>query len=558
MEEAKSYEQRTRQVAAQAKEIILSQPLEVKVDLERHHKIIDHALTALRHAVHTGQATSECAEAGVEGVFMSDGLIPVELKQALLEHTVALETAPPDWHPDSNEQVLDLVHPSLYCYKRDLLLPIPGPSGLVPVELPPELVAFMNSAPSARQVRETEESEFEVPLHSWLPTDVVVYPNGDIEFLSYIANLHPIQHKALYGVLEQILARFIPLWTKTLRTAVELPDRPHRVNVDSSEWYDEKEIEPIKQRLLAEGKFVREECEDDDEFADRLHDTAYEEWCEIRRPVQPPVPKFEPRTSDCLGEIVKKGTQFLGYGAYGREFEGIRQLVNIAKKGQVAQTLDLRGRHLQVIVKLGNIVLTPEKPEFKGGSWHVEGIPDEHIVASGIYYYFSENITESRLAFRCAIDEPDYEQNDSKGVLDIYGLEDTVELNQDLGSVNTLPDRCIAFSNFFQHCVQPFRLIDESKPGVRKILVFFLVDPSVRIPSTLSEGVRRWDWVFNELDAAWPHMPSVLRRIICGYLGLMTHEEAIQARLQLMKERKFFIKRNTEEVFTRPFSLCEH
>lgn len=30
-------------------------------------------------------------------------------------------------------------------------------------------------------------------------------------------------------------------------------------------------------------------------------------------------------------------------------------------------------RGLQVIVKLANIELTPEKPEYKGGSWHVEG-----------------------------------------------------------------------------------------------------------------------------------------------------------------------------------------
>jgi Protein of unknown function (DUF4246) len=31
------------------------------------------------------------------------------------------------------------------------------------------------------------------------------------------------------------------------------------------------------------------------------------------------------------------------------------------------------GRPLQVIVKLANIELTPEKPKYNGGSWHVEG-----------------------------------------------------------------------------------------------------------------------------------------------------------------------------------------
>jgi len=32
-----------------------------------------------------------------------------------------------------------------------------------------------------------------------------------------------------------------------------------------------------------------------------------------------------------------------------------------------------KGEGLQVIVKLANIHLTPEKPTYNGGSWHVEG-----------------------------------------------------------------------------------------------------------------------------------------------------------------------------------------
>jgi hypothetical protein len=46
-----------------------------------------------------------------------------------------------------------------------------------------------------------------------------------------------------------------------------------------------------------------------------------------------------------------------------------------------------------VIVKLANIILTPEKPQYKGGVWHVEGMNNEHIVSSGIYYYDAENVS---------------------------------------------------------------------------------------------------------------------------------------------------------------------
>jgi len=44
--------------------------------------------------------------------------------------------------------------------------------------------------------------------------------------------------------------------------------------------------------------------------------------------------------------------------------------------------------------------LSPEKPNYDGGSWHVEGQLNEQICASALYYYDCENITESHLAFR--------------------------------------------------------------------------------------------------------------------------------------------------------------
>ena len=65
--------------------------------------------------------------------------------------------------------------------------------------------------------------------------------------------------------------------------------------------------------------------------------------------------------------------------------------------------IDLRDTSVQVIVKLANIELTPEKPEYPGGVWHIEGMENENIVASGIYYYTSENITSSLLSFRAAV-----------------------------------------------------------------------------------------------------------------------------------------------------------
>jgi hypothetical protein len=62
---------------------------------------------------------------------------------------------------------------------------------------------------------------------------------------------------------------------------------------------------------------------------------------------------------------------------------------------------------IQVIVKLANIHLTPENPEYRGGSWHTEGLLNEHIVSTALYYYDSENITDCTLDFRTCADKED-------------------------------------------------------------------------------------------------------------------------------------------------------
>ena len=52
--------------------------------------------------------------------------------------------------------------------------------------------------------------------------------------------------------------------------------------------------------------------------------------------------------------------------------------------------IDLRSDYLdgvQVIFKLANIHLTPDKPQYNGSEWHVEGALNEHICATALFYY---------------------------------------------------------------------------------------------------------------------------------------------------------------------------
>jgi len=218
-----------------------------------------------------------------------------------------------------------------------------------------------------------------------------------------------------------------------------------------------------------------------------------------------------------------------------------------------------------VIVKLANIELTPEKPKYLGGSWHVEGMRNESIVASGIYYYVSENITQSELQFRVAVKQPyEIQQDPGDGQYEcgvIYGLDNDYELNQPLGSVITQENRCIVFPNIFQHKVAPFELKDKTKPGHRKILVFFLIDPNNQVISTAKVYPQRSDWFMEELFKIKPFsslQKEILELIMSYCRWPMTLTEAKVHRAGLMAERKYFIDESNEQFFERRFSLCEH
>ena len=79
-----------------------------------------------------------------------------------------------------------------------------------------------------------------------------------------------------------------------------------------------------------------------DEINDNIDDAKREEledeWFKNRVPIPVPIPEFDPALFHCAPD----------------------------------QLVDLKGCRLQVIVKIGNIELTPEKPCYDGGSWHVE------------------------------------------------------------------------------------------------------------------------------------------------------------------------------------------
>ena len=436
---------------------------------------VDYALQEMLHLASVPNAPP------VDGGWLSDSLLPELLAASFAANVRPLELSCTDWHPRSDQQVLDLVHPSLYPLVSGVTRGADG-----------ETLRLPRAAGSNTSER-----------FQWLPAEFRVSDLGKTSIRSYINNLNPRHHTPLYLDIAGIFSRFVPLFENVI--ADLRSPRPPRHSPDMYSLYPEFSYE------------AHEECDSHEDA-----DAAWDEFNENKEPNIEPVGAFEPPPP--------------------------------------VDPVSLRGRTLRVIVKIGEIVLTPEKPEYPGGSWHVEGMKNEFICATGIYYFGEDNVSPSELHFRKAVCEPDYEQDDRLGVESVYGLADEEALVQPAGRIVTKAGRCVAFPNVYQHQVQPFKLLDATKPGRRKILVFFLCDPDVDVISTASVPPQQASWRAEDIDATGALAPLLpeLRRRIYSYLDWMTPEQAEEYRLQLMDERSQFLVENGEQVFNRPLSLCEH
>lgn len=310
----------------------------------------------------------ELAQRGCfDAIWYSDKLIAPDLSAALKSAVERLEAGEKDWHPGSDGQVLDLVHPSLYCV-------VYGRTHAFLPDSPRNASNLLVVGPPARGTSELDwTQEFTLSQKfAWLPSDFAVREDGSVHLVSpYINNLHPVLHKPMYPVIEAILARFVPLFERVLGDS-NTRDRPPmegnrriRTNRQAATWPDQigrrrRRVIPCIWGLdgIPDPESIPPDV-DEELFYDEFYANA---------------PKILPESHRTYK------------GALERDFSPI----------------SLGGRTIQCIVKLANIHLSPEKPEYKGGSWHVEGrsaiflritnrlnghkgMLNERIVASGIY-----------------------------------------------------------------------------------------------------------------------------------------------------------------------------
>ena len=191
----------------------------------------------------------------------------------------------------------------------------------------------------------------------WLPAEFHLSEDGThCGINSYINSLHPKQHAGLYRVIADCFVAVAPLLEEAL---TNIPPRPTRIDVPSEKWEDH----PSESEGEDEAEDHPSESEGEDEYVVcwRKRRTVIELLPPAHFVPPPPPPRV----------------------------------------------VSLKGRFLQVITKIASIELTPDKPKYDGGSWHVEGMVGERIVATCCVYIDSVNISETNLSFLTSIGEND-------------------------------------------------------------------------------------------------------------------------------------------------------
>eukprot|EP00039_Didymoeca_costata_P001972 m.56652 g.56652 ORF g.56652 m.56652 type:complete len:712 (-) comp11051_c0_seq2:288-2423(-) len=480
----------------------------------------------------------------VNGVYEADDLFPETLTAKLKEQVKRLEAEPVDWHPNSNEQVRDLVHPSLRCYNS--AVGMKPPQDLDPNE--EARLARYNKRISERLDSATNEKQEKFlnartlrmnvkdkmdPVFQWLPSEFHVDSDGKVKIEGIVNNLPRPKYSAMYTVLEEMVEYLLPMLERVMSDMATRFIYPRVQGPKVATYVEWEEFEDWRERsraVIEELGFPVDDSDDDD---------VREMYDEEKQPLEEPAtPKSFKRPNP------KQRVPF--------------PLVN---------------HNLQIIVKFANIELTPEKPNYGGGSWHIEGAPQENIVASVIYYYDMDNITESKLSFRAPIDgeSVDYEQDDQRGVEMVYGIEidddRSAVISENIGSIVAQKNRVVVFPNLLQHQVQPFSLADNTKPGYRKIMALFVVDPLGPVLSTKDAKYFDKESFAIELHSIPPFdsLPfELILRILAFTKHVMTLDEANRYREQLMEQRSIPTQPSdpydydSDNIYEQMFSLCEH
>ncbi len=325
----------------------------------------------------------------------------------------------------------------------------------------------------------------------------IIIDNVTIRITSYINNVHPTTHHALYNVTEHLIDILTPFFNRTL---VDLKEsgyqnqRMHLAKIDR---------DPV---ILREPETFRPP-----------EQRAYRQYLDGQDRYQHAI-------------FVDLRKEFWNIG-------------------------------VQMILQMQDIDLNPESPEFKGEEWHVQGQTNERICTTAYYVYSAHNLRPSALpslSFRCRIHPEEAlfasgQMGSPPFAEEMYGAKNGDPVIQQMGDITLREGRVVVFPNTFQMKLNPFSLADSSRPGHCRILILYLLDPNRRNMSTAMVPCQRRDWWAKEVRQKCARLRRLPMEIFHSIVSMVDDypislEEAEHTRQEFKEEREEFRKRHTKAM----------
>ncbi|CAH0025806.1 unnamed protein product [Clonostachys rhizophaga] len=485
-------------------------------------------------------------------VVKSDKLVSKTLHQdihASFQQLLANQAACPDWHPNSNDKVQDLVHPSMYpfVYGRSRfihdevvgihnVMNFIGQGQIVPkntdratLEEIPNNELYLYT-PGGGEINPGCWSN----TYQWLPANVAFKDDGKPEFTSYINGLRPGKYPNIYKTIKRLLDAVIPAWDQCL-TEIYGYDR-HSSGRRSSRF-----------------ECISEASDENDNLWSPF-DVEFWKASDYRLPLDSLIQLNTEAKLDKEGKYLteKRRTRSNAYTS--------KVCLPASPMLTLKSWLGRNGDN--AAMQFFQSQRASWRLNMHHGRICIEGQVNERICATALYYVDCENVTSSHLSFCMATDSYlqdyiDYKAGAFSWLERVYGTglhygdaESAANIQQ-YGTVETRQGRVLAFPNDFQHAVSSFSLQDKTKPGHRRFIALWLVDPHQRIISTSNVPPQQKEWWLQ-------HRGEINTPVTSQTIpeSLMTVEEANEHRLKLME-----IRTHVDQIsaFGVPgYSFCEH
>ncbi|KAI0094474.1 hypothetical protein BDY19DRAFT_879129 [Irpex rosettiformis] len=242
--------------------------------------------------------------------------------------------------------------------------------------------------------------------------------------------------------------------------------------------------------------------------------------------------------------------------------EGYQRGLDAAK-----HRVSLRGRTVNVVVRMTEIYLRPDRPYQGASAWRAEGMLNEHIVACAYICIAANNARPLSIDYRMPVQTPlNSIPGDTEATQQTWGLRQGAPSHQYLGRSTLTPGRIVSFPNIYQTQFSSTSLIDPYKEGSMTVLGLYLMDPD--FPNVMDDGEVLTTSSVPPQDIKWLHraledyLPikipmEIIDNIVDQVDWLMSEEEYKQCAVKMRRERKAFWQTHDQLWFSIPFSAFE-